>query len=155
ALGLVTHSPRFDAVACVGSLVREEASLRSLPDLRRAIADSDTAVVFYSYTRPTQTVISGLTELGIPCYPTPDRAARSLAWAAWYRAFLDSADEVAVLAERSSSTWPARADLPSLGIRSSADGAVGNEIRLTARRDSQFGPLVEVGLGEEVLMRLA
>jgi acetyltransferase len=89
ALGLLTRSPRFDAVVCVGSLIREEATLRSLPDIGRAIRGSGTPVVYYSYTRPGQAVISGLTELGIACYPTPHRAARALASAAEYRAFID------------------------------------------------------------------
>ena len=88
ALGLLAHSPQFDAVVCVGSLVREESTLRGLPAIRRATEASDTAVVYYSYTRPSQAVIAGLAELGIPCYPTPYRAARALAAAAAYRAFI-------------------------------------------------------------------
>jgi acetyltransferase len=89
ALGLLTHSPCFDAVVCVGSLIREEATLRSLPDIGRAMRGSQTPVVYYSYTRPSQAVVSGLTELGIACYPTPHRAARALASAAEYRAFIE------------------------------------------------------------------
>ena len=89
ALGLLTRSPRFDAVVCVGSLIREEATLRSLPDVGRAIQGSHTPVVYYSYTRPSQAVIAGLAELGIACYPTPHRAARALAAAAEYRAFIE------------------------------------------------------------------
>jgi acyl-CoA synthetase (NDP forming) len=89
ALSLLSRSSCFDAVACVGSLIREEASLRTLPEIGRAIEGRPTAVVYYSYTRPTQAVVSGLAELGIPCYPTPCRAARALAAAAGYRAFIE------------------------------------------------------------------
>jgi acyl-CoA synthetase (NDP forming) len=89
ALALLTCSPRFDAVACVGSLMREEAILQSLPEIRRVTEASDTPIVYYAYTRPSQAVLAGLAELGIPCFPTPERAARALAAAVRYRAFLD------------------------------------------------------------------
>jgi acyl-CoA synthetase (NDP forming) len=89
ALGLLTHSAQFDAIACVGSLIREEATLRTLPEIGRAIEGSQTPVVYYSYTRPSEAVVSGLAELGIPCYPTPYRVARALASAAEYGAFIE------------------------------------------------------------------
>jgi acyl-CoA synthetase (NDP forming) len=89
ALDLLTRSPRFDAVLCVGSLIREEATLKSLPDVARAIQGSRAPVAYYSYTRPSPAVVAGLAELGIPCYPTPHRAARALASAAEYRAFIE------------------------------------------------------------------
>lgn len=90
ALELLMHSPRFDMVACVGSLLREEAALRSLPELRRVTQESATPLVYYAYTRPSRTVLAGLAELGVPCYPTPERAARALAAAVRYRAAVES-----------------------------------------------------------------
>jgi acyl-CoA synthetase (NDP forming) len=89
ALDLLAHSPRFDSVVCVGSLMREEASLSSLPELGDAIRGTATAVAYYSYTRPSPAVVSGLAALGVPWYPTPYRAARALAAAARYRAFIE------------------------------------------------------------------
>jgi acetate---CoA ligase (ADP-forming) len=89
ALGLLVHSPDFDAVAGVGSMVREDRFLSSLDDLREALDGETLPVVFYAYTRPGRAVISALSELGIPCYSSPARAARALGAALGYRAFLD------------------------------------------------------------------
>jgi len=89
ALGLLAHSADYDAVACVGSMVREDHFFSTLPELREAIAASTSSIVFYAYTQPSRAIIGALAELGIPCYPTPVRAARALAGAAWYREFLD------------------------------------------------------------------
>jgi len=89
ALGLLVRSADYDAVACVGSMAREDHFFSTLPELRHAVADSASTIAFYAYTQPTPAIISALAELGIPCYPTPLRAARALAGARWYRAFLD------------------------------------------------------------------
>jgi len=89
ALTLLTRSPQFDAVICVGSLIREEATLRSLPEINAAIEGSPTPVAYYSYTRPSAAVMAGLAGLGVPCYSRPYGAARALASAAAYRAFID------------------------------------------------------------------
>ncbi|MBV9169908.1 MAG: CoA-binding protein [Chloroflexi bacterium] len=88
ALGILLRSPEFDVVAGVGSMVREDRFLSSLPDLRAALDGSERAVVFYSYTRPSLAVVRALAELGIPCYTTPVRAARALAAAADYADFI-------------------------------------------------------------------
>ena len=90
ALGLLVRSPDFDAVAGVGSMVREDRFLSSLDDLREAVDGATSPVVFYAYTRPGRAVVSALSELGIPCYSSPARAARALAAALGYRAFLDA-----------------------------------------------------------------
>ena len=90
ALGLLVRSPDFDAVAGVGSMVREDRFLSSLDELREAVDGATSAVVFYAYTRPGRAVVSALSELGIPCYSSPARAARALAAALGYRAFLDA-----------------------------------------------------------------
>jgi len=70
-------------------MAREDHFFSTLPELRHAVADSASTIAFYAYTQPTPAIISALAELGIPCYPTPLRAARALAGARWYRAFLD------------------------------------------------------------------
>jgi acetate---CoA ligase (ADP-forming) len=88
ALGILLRAPNFDVVAGVGSMVREDRFLSSLPELRAAVAGVDKAVTFYSYTRPSQAVIAALADLGIPCYTTPVRAARALAAAAGYAEFI-------------------------------------------------------------------
>jgi acetate---CoA ligase (ADP-forming) len=89
ALSLLSHSPDYDVVACVGSMVREDHFFSTQASLREAIAGSHSAVVFYAYTQPTAAIIAALAEMGIPCYPTPVRAARALAGALWYREFLE------------------------------------------------------------------
>jgi acetate---CoA ligase (ADP-forming) len=89
ALELLAHSGRFDAVVCVGSLLREESAARSLAELRQVTHTTHTPIAFYAYTGPSPAVRDGLADLGIPCFPTPDRAARALAAAVHYRAFLD------------------------------------------------------------------
>jgi acetate---CoA ligase (ADP-forming) len=89
ALGLLAHSDDFDAIAGVGSMAREDRFLSSLPDLRAATETSRAALLFYAYTQPSPAVVAGLGGLGIPCYPTPLRAARALAGALWYREFLE------------------------------------------------------------------
>jgi acyl-CoA synthetase (NDP forming) len=88
ALSLLAAAPDFDVVACVGSMVREDHFFETLPELRAAIAGSTSSIVFYAYTQPSPTIVSALAELGIPCYPTPLRAARALGGAARYREFL-------------------------------------------------------------------
>ena len=60
-------------------MAREDRFLSSLPDLRAAIANSPASLLFYAYTQPSPAVVKALGELGIPCYPTPVRAARALA----------------------------------------------------------------------------
>ncbi len=89
ALGLLAGSSDYDVVAGVGSMAREDRFLSSLPDLRAATESSTSSLLFYAYTQPSPAVMSALGELGIPCYPTPVRAARALAGAQWYREFLD------------------------------------------------------------------
>jgi acetate---CoA ligase (ADP-forming) len=92
ALALLAGSPAYDVVACVGSMVREDRFLTSLPELRAAIGDCQSSVVFYAYTQPTRAIVAALAELGIPCFPTPVRAARALAGAARYRESLERVD---------------------------------------------------------------
>jgi acyl-CoA synthetase (NDP forming) len=70
-------------------MAREDRFMSSLADLRAATEHSPAALLFYAYTQPSPTVVGALGELGIPCYPTPVRAARALAGAAWYREFLE------------------------------------------------------------------
>jgi acyl-CoA synthetase (NDP forming) len=89
ALGLLAHSPDYDVIAGVGSMAREDRFLSSLPELRAAIDASESTLLFYAYTQPSPAVVAGLGALGIPCYPTPVRAARALSGARWYREFLD------------------------------------------------------------------
>jgi acyl-CoA synthetase (NDP forming) len=89
ALGLLAHTDDYDAIAGVGSMAREDRFLSSLPDLRAATETSRAALLFYAYTQPSPAVVAGLGGLGIPCYPTPLRAARALAGALWYREFLE------------------------------------------------------------------
>jgi acetate---CoA ligase (ADP-forming) len=97
ALGLLAHSSAFDSVVAVGTLVREARFFETLPDLKAAIDGSQAAVVYYTYTRASQNVISALAEAGIPCFPTPGRTARALSAAVEYADFLRRADQVAVL----------------------------------------------------------
>jgi acyl-CoA synthetase (NDP forming) len=89
ALGLLAGCPEYDVIAGVGSMAREDRFLSSLPELRAATESSTSSLLFYAYTQPSPAVMSALGELGIPCYPTPVRAARALAGARWYREFLD------------------------------------------------------------------
>jgi len=89
ALGLLAHSDSYDVVAGVGSMARQDRFMKSLPDLRAATQDSPATLLFYAYTQPSPEVVAGLGGLGIPCYPTPVRAARALAGALWYRDFLE------------------------------------------------------------------
>ena len=60
-----------------------------LADLRAATEHGPAALLFYAYTQPSPAVVKALGELGIPCYPTPVRAARALARAAEYAQFLE------------------------------------------------------------------
>src|SRR5262249_30678275 len=46
---------------------------------------------------PSPTTLESLAELGIPCYPTPGRAARTLAWAAWYAEFQRRREHIGLL----------------------------------------------------------
>jgi acetyltransferase len=133
ALALLAHSPRFPIVLAVSTLVREERFFETLPDLRRAVADSPAAVAYYSYTRASPRVIEALAELGIPCFSTPGRTARALGVAVEYAEFLARPDDVAALSSDQSSleAWPrlsgpvseagARAYLTPLGIPSPED----------------------------------
>jgi acetate---CoA ligase (ADP-forming) len=89
ALGLLVRDPTFDAVVGVGSMVRQDRFLESLPDLRAAIDGAPVPVLLYAYTQPSAAVVAGLADLGIPCYPTPVRAARALAAAVGYHEFLE------------------------------------------------------------------
>jgi len=93
ALGLLARSNDFDAVAGVGSMVREDRFFSSLTDLREAVAGIDMPIVFYAYTRPSQAIVAALAELGIPCYSSPGRAARALAAAMRYQAFIETSPE--------------------------------------------------------------
>ena len=67
----------------------EDRFLSSLPELRTATERSPAALLFYAYTQPSPAVVRALGELGIPCYPTPVRAARALAHATAYAEFLE------------------------------------------------------------------
>jgi acyl-CoA synthetase (NDP forming) len=96
ALGLLTRSERFDSVAVVTTLAADNFFRQFLPDLRQVIADTDRAVLYYSYTTPKPAAAETLRELGVPCYTTPGRAARALAWACWYRDFLARRGDVGV-----------------------------------------------------------
>jgi acyl-CoA synthetase (NDP forming) len=98
ALNLLAHADEYDVVACVGSMVREDHFFTMLPELREAIAGSSASIVFYAYTQPSAAIIAALADLGIPCYPTPLRAARALAGAAAYREFLQRVHEEVVAA---------------------------------------------------------
>jgi acyl-CoA synthetase (NDP forming) len=90
ALGLLAHSSAYDVVAGVGSMAREDRFLSSLPELRAATEQSPAALLFYAYTQPSPAVVAALGDLGIPCYPTPVRAARALAHATAYAEFLEA-----------------------------------------------------------------
>ncbi|MCA1646314.1 MAG: acetate--CoA ligase family protein [Chloroflexi bacterium] len=107
ALGVLCASARFDVVAPVATLVREERFFETLRDLKDAIAGTSAAVAYYSYTRASPAVIAALTELGIPCFSTPGRTARALSAAAEYAEFLDRLDQVAVFQPIDrSGEWP-------------------------------------------------
>jgi acetate---CoA ligase (ADP-forming) len=96
ALGLLLRSGEFDALAAAVSLAGADHFRARLPELRRALDGATVPLVYYSYTSATPETLASLRELGVPCYPTPVRTARALAWAAWYAAFLHRADDVAV-----------------------------------------------------------
>jgi acyl-CoA synthetase (NDP forming) len=118
ALDLLAHSPEFDIVAPVGTLVREERFFQTLDEFRAAIAETETAIVFYSYTRASNRVIGALNELDVPCFPTPGRAARAMSSAVEYAEFLRGIDDVRLFEGRESATWPAPAGgLSEAGVR--------------------------------------
>jgi acyl-CoA synthetase (NDP forming) len=82
----------------VVTLVREERFFETLPEVREAVADASSAIVYYSYTRGSPASIAALAELGIPCFSTPARAGRALQAAVEYAEFLRRADSLAVFA---------------------------------------------------------
>jgi acyl-CoA synthetase (NDP forming) len=111
ALGILAHSPAFDTVVAVESLVREERFFETMPDLRAAIDGSEAAIVVYSYTRASRKVVATLAELEIPCFSTPGRTARAVSAAVEHADFLNRLDQVAVFDEESPRrrSWPAPA----------------------------------------------
>jgi acyl-CoA synthetase (NDP forming) len=137
SLELLVGSERFDAIIIVSTLAALEYLRPAPPDLRRIADSTGKALVYYSYTSPRAEAIEALREIGIPCYGTPVRTARALAWAAWYRGFLDGWRDVRVLgaegrmpADARTPTLPdrrfteveARAFLAPCGIPSPAEG---------------------------------
>jgi acetate---CoA ligase (ADP-forming) len=98
ALALLTTSERVDTVATILTLASDHVFRKFLPELRQAVASTDKTLLYYSYTRPLPEVVEILRELGIPCYETPGRAAQALAWACWYRDFLDRRAQTALFA---------------------------------------------------------
>lgn len=131
ALGRLLRSDRFDVVAGVGSMVREERFFASLPALREAVHGAPNGVVFYSYTRPSRAIMDALAALGIACYTSPLRAARALDAAATYAAARADIGQLGLFDGRVLPAWPspggslgeaaARAYLAPLGIPSPAD----------------------------------
>jgi acyl-CoA synthetase (NDP forming) len=133
ALGILARSSAFDTIVAVATLVREERFFQTLADLRTAIEGSQSAVVYYSYTRASPRVVAALAELEIPCFSTPGRTARAVGAAADYAEFVSRLDQVAVFGAESEERqpWPApvgrlsesgaRAYLAPLGIPSPAD----------------------------------
>ena len=111
ALGVLAHSAVFDTIVAVATLVREERFFQSLAELRAAIDGSQTAIVYYSYTRASPKVVEALAELETPCFSTPGRTARALGAAVDYAEFLDRLDQVAVFGAESRQRphWPAPA----------------------------------------------
>ena len=89
ALRLLLRSERFDTLATIVPLTSVQTFEAILPALREAQETTDLALLHFSYTTPTPAPLAALRELGIPCYTSPGRAARALALAASYRAFLD------------------------------------------------------------------
>jgi acyl-CoA synthetase (NDP forming) len=96
ALGVLSNSPRFDAVLPVATLVREERFFQTLDELKDAIDGTRAAVACYSYTRASPAVVAALAGLGVPCFSTPGRTARALSAAVEYAEFLRRLDQVAV-----------------------------------------------------------
>jgi acyl-CoA synthetase (NDP forming) len=99
ALRLLARSGRFDAIVSAVSLAGEHHASELTARLTEALDGVDTPLVYYAYTSPGRTTLESLAELGIPCYPTPARAARALAWAASYAEFRRRKAQVALL-------WP-------------------------------------------------
>jgi acyl-CoA synthetase (NDP forming) len=136
ALGILAHSSAFDTIVAVATLVREERFFQTLTDLRAAIAGSQRAVVYYSYTRASPEVVAALAEMEIPCFSTPGRTARAVGAAADYAEFVNRLDQVAVFGAESKdqpqwrapagrlSESGARAYLAPLGIPSPEDRLV-------------------------------
>ena len=99
-LELLTRSNRLDAIAVIATLAALDYFQPGVPNLRRIAAATDKALLYYSYTTPRPEPLETLRELSIPCYGTPGRAARALALACRYRAFLDRRGEIALFARR-------------------------------------------------------
>jgi acetate---CoA ligase (ADP-forming) len=130
ALGILAQSAAFDTIVAVATLVREERFFQTLPELREAIAGSQSALVYYSYTRASPKVLAALAEEEIPCFSTPGRTARAVSAAVEHAEFLNRLERVAVFGAESRhvTPWPApagqlseagaRAYLRPLGIRS-------------------------------------
>ncbi len=97
ALRLLAHSRRFDAIVSAVSLAGEHHASALTARLTEALDGVDTPLVYYAYTSPDRPTLESLAELGVPCYPTPARAARSLGWAAWYAEFRRRRQQVALL----------------------------------------------------------
>ena len=156
ALGILAHSTAFDAIVAVSTLVREARFFQTLADLREAIAGSQTAVVYYSYTRASPKVVEALAELEIPCFSTPGRTARAVAAAVDYAEFVNCSDQVAVFGAQSSAPpeWPvpagrlseagARTYLAPLGIPSPED-------RLVRTADEAVAAFAALGSGPVAL----
>jgi acyl-CoA synthetase (NDP forming) len=106
SIELLGRSPRFDTIAVVTTLASEADFRRNEPELRRVAADRGKAIVYYSYTLPKPGTIEALRAMRIPCFPTPRRTARAIAWAAGYAAFLRRRGEVAVFGAREARPRP-------------------------------------------------
>lgn len=151
ALRVLAQSNAHDTLAIVGTLVREERFLESLPDLREALAGYQKTVVYYSYTRASARAVAELAELGIPYFPTPARTARALSAAVAYQRFVDRAASVRALSGPGLAPrdWPTvtrplsevetRAFLAPLGIPSPAERLVQSDHEALAAFDALGG----------------
>lgn len=90
SLDLLVGSERFDTIAVVATLTADQYFRPYLPAVQQTMSKTDKAIVYFSYTLPKPGAVDALQELGIPCYLTPVRTARALAWACWYQDFLKS-----------------------------------------------------------------
>jgi acetate---CoA ligase (ADP-forming) len=78
-LELVLSSPQIDMVVWIASLAGPMMLEREENDIRRVVASTTKPILVYSYTTPGPASVAALTQLGLPWYPSPARAARAAA----------------------------------------------------------------------------
>lgn len=79
AVEILQNSGLVDSIAVILSMANPATLLREREQLAGLLTDTAKPVVTYSYTRPNESSLRVLAELGLAWFPTPTRAANALA----------------------------------------------------------------------------